>query len=85
MIDEKEERRRKFYLRDLKYDPKKGFDVTIWTPNQPKTEKFFTDKQDELREIQSFLQQPKDREFTIHLRDRDDKGEDFPMQGPPSS
>ena len=84
MIDEKEERRKKFYLRDLKYDPKRGFDVAIWSPNYLKTEKFFTDKQDELREIQSFLQQPKDREFTIHLRDRDDKGEDFTMQGPPS-
>ncbi len=35
--------------------------------------------------IQSFLQQPKDREFAVHLRDRDDKGEDFTMQGPPSS
>ena len=84
MIDEKEERWKKFYLRDLKYNPKKGFDVTIWTPNYLKTEKFFTDKQDELREIQSFLQQPKYREFTVHLRDRDDKGEDFTMQGPSS-
>jgi hypothetical protein len=84
-IGEKEERRKKFYLGDLKYDPKKGFDITIWTPNYLKGEKFFTDKQDELREIQSFLQQPKDRKFTVHLRDRDDKGEDFTMQGPPSS
>ncbi len=83
-IEEKEERWKKFYLRDLTYDPKRGFDVTIWTPNYLKTEQFFTDKQAELKEIQSFLQQPKDTEFTVHLKDRDNKGEDFTMQDPPS-
>ena len=80
---EKEEKKR-FYLKELKYDPKRGFDVTIWTPNHTKAEIFFSDKQKELKEIETFLQQPSDRKFAVRLEDKDGKGEDFIMQGSPS-
>ena len=79
-----EEKLKRFYLKNLKYDPERGFDVTIWAPNHTKGEKFFVDKQNELREIQTFLQQPKDVKFTVHLKDKNDEGEDFEMEGSPS-
>lgn len=75
-------RRKRFYLKELKYDPQKGFEITIWTPKHTKAEPFFTDKQEELREIQSFLQHS-DRKFAVRLEDKDGKGEDFIMQGSP--
>jgi len=75
---------KKFLLKDLKYDPTIGFDITVWSPTHTKTEKFFKDMQDNLKGIESFLQQPKNREFAVHLRDKDGKGEDFSMKGPPS-
>ncbi|NVM55477.1 MAG: hypothetical protein HWN66_17350, partial [Candidatus Helarchaeota archaeon] len=81
---EKEEKRKRFYLKDLKYDPKRGFDVTIWTPNHTKAEKFFRDKKTELEEIETFLQQPRAVKFAIRLEDKDHKGEDFEMEGSPS-
>lgn len=77
------ERWKRFYLKEFTYDFKK-VNITIWTPTYTKGEKFFKDKQDELRELQSFLQQPPAIEFTIHLRDKDDKGEDFTMLSSPN-
>lgn len=82
--DEKNRKGKTFYLRDLQYDPQKGFNVTIWTPNYAKTAKFFKDKKTELGEIETFLQQPSDVKFAIRLEDENNKGEDFEMQGSPS-
>lgn len=81
-IDEK--RWKKFYLKDFKYDPKRGFDVTIWTPYHTKAKEFFKDKKTELGEIETFLQQPSGVKFAIRLEDKNHKGEDFEMEGPPS-
>lgn len=81
-VDGEEERWKKFYLKDIKYDPKKGFKITIWTPNHTKAEKFFKDKKTELGEIETFLQQPSGVKFAIRLEDKDHKGEDFEMEGP---
>ena len=80
-INEKEEKWKKFYLKDFKYDPKRGFDVTIWTPYHTKTEKFFKDKKTELGGIKTFLQQPAGVKFAIHLEDKNHKEEDFEMRG----
>lgn len=80
-IDEEEKRWKKFYLKDLKYNPERGFDFTMWTPNHIKTEKFFKEKKTELEEIETFLQQPARVRFVVHLKDRNDQGEDFEMQG----
>lgn len=76
---EKDRKSKTFFLRDLQYDPKKGFDVTIWTPKHKKTEKFFKDKKIELGEIEDFLQQPSGVKFAIRLKDKKDIGEDFEM------
>lgn len=79
-----EERWKKFYLKDLKYESKRGFDITIWTPNHTKAEEFFKDKKTELGEIETFLQQPTGIKFAVRLEDKNHKGEDFEMEGPPS-
>lgn len=71
-----------FYLRHVKWDPKAGFDITIWTPKHKASEQFFKDKQDELTSVQFFLKQPPAVSFTVHLMDKDNNGEDFTMQGP---
>ena len=78
---EKGRNRKRFYLRDLQYDPKRGFNVIIWTPYDLKTRKFFKTKKTELGEIETFLQQPSDVKFAIRLEDENHKGEDFEMQG----
>lgn len=80
----KKEEKKRFYLKDLRYDSKRGFDVTIWTPNHAKTEPFFKDKKTELGGIKTFLQQPSNIKFVIRLEDKDKVGEDFEMKGPPS-
>jgi hypothetical protein len=79
--DETEKGLKRFYLKDLKYDPKVGFDVTIWTPNHVKDEKFFIDKKLELKEVEGFLQQPPNMKFAIRLEDKNQKWEDFEMHG----
>jgi len=81
---EKDRKRKRFYLRDLQYNPKRGFDVTIWTPDDLKTQKFFKTKKTELGEIETFLQQPSDMKFAVRLEDQNRKGEDFEMHGSPS-
>ncbi len=80
-IEGKEERRKSFYLKDFTYDPTSGFFVTICTPNLRRTDKVFTKKEGELREVQAFLKQPQQLKFTIRLEDENNKGEDFEMQG----
>jgi len=84
-FQEKEEieERKRFYLKEFICDPNE-VKITIWTPNYTKGEKFFRKKQDELRELQGFLQQTSTINFTICLKDKDNKGEDFSMEGPPS-
>ncbi len=79
-----EERRMRFDLKDIKYNPKTGLNITIRTPNNEKSEQAFIDKQDKLRSMQFFLKQPQDRKFAVRLEDKDSKGEDFIMQGSPS-
>lgn len=80
---EEVEERKRFYLKKFICVPEE-VKITIWTPNYTKGEKFFQKKQDELRELQCFLQQTPTIKFTICLRDKDDKGEDFSMEGPSS-
>ena len=80
-INDEGKRWKRFYLKDLKYDPKRGFDITIWTPNHTKAERFFKDKKTELGEIETFLQQPSSVKFAIRLEDKNHKGEDFEMEG----
>lgn len=76
--DEKIEKWKRFYLKEFVLDSTR-VNITLWTPKYTKGEKFFRDKQDELRELQNFLQPPPSVDFTIRLRDKDDKGEDFTM------
>lgn len=79
---EEHEKGKRFYLKEFICDPN-GVKITIWTPSYTKREKFFQKKQTELRELQGFLQQTSTIKFTICLRDKDDKGEDFSMEGHP--
>ena len=58
MVKDNEKRWKKFYLKNFSFNKTIGFDITIWTPNNTKCEKFFLDKQEQLKEIQMFLQQP---------------------------
>jgi len=78
------EREMKFHLQNIEGNSETGLDITIWTPKYIKSEQFFVDKQNELRTIQFFLKQPPGVSFTVHLKDKNGKGEDFPMQGPSS-
>jgi retron-type reverse transcriptase len=73
------EREMKFHLQ--KIETKEGVDITIWTPNYPKNEKFFKDKRDELNNLKFFLKQPSDIIFTIHLNDKDGKVDCYKMEG----
>jgi len=79
--EKESERGVKFYLQAMECDPKTGLDIIIRTPNDTKSEQFFKDKQDELRDIQFFLKQPPGRKFAIHLEDKNHEGEDFEMHG----
>lgn len=81
--NKKQERWNRFYLKSMKYEPDIGFDVTIHTPNHKRTEEFFVKKEKEFRNLQTFLKQPPNVEFTIHLEDRDGEGikEGFRMLG----
>lgn len=79
--EKESERGVKFYLQAIECDPKTGLDITIRTPNYTKSEQFFKNKQDELREIQFFLKQPPGRKFAIRLEDKNNEGEDFEMRG----
>ncbi len=81
---EKDKKGKRFYLRDLQYDPQKGFNVTIWTPYDLKTRKFFETKKRELGEIAAFLQQPSGVKFVVRLEDQNRERKDFEMQGSPS-
>lgn len=80
--DKIREKEIKFYLKNIEsHSEKRLLDITIKTHNYTKSERFFEDKQNELRSIQFFLKQSSDLKFTVHLRDKNDDGEDFTMQG----
>lgn len=81
--EEEEEKWRRFHLKDVRYDPLKGFDITIYTPHHKRTAQFFIDKETKLRELQAFLKQPSHTKFTIYLEDKHGRGEKvgFPMKG----
>lgn len=83
IANKEKERLNRFYLKSTKYEPDKGFDITIHTPNRRREEEFFKNKEKELRNLQTFLKQPSNIEFTIHLEDKDGKGvkEGFRMLG----
>lgn len=83
MAGKKEERWNRFYLKSMKYEPDIGFDITIHTPNHKRAEEFFAKKEKEFRNLQTFLKQPPNVEFTIHLEDKDGEGikEGFRMLG----
>lgn len=72
---------KKFYLKQFICTPQE-VKITIWTPEYTKGEKFFTKKQEELRKLQSFLQQSSSSKFSVRLEDKTNKGEDFDMIGP---
>lgn len=76
-----EEGKQLFYLKDFSCDPTAGFCVTLRTLNQKRDEKFFVRKEDELKEISAFLQQPSHTSFTIRIEDDDGNGENYPMVG----
>jgi len=76
-----EERRMIFDLIALEGDKSTGIDITIQTPNNEKGEQAFTDKHVKLMSMQSFLKQLQDRKFAVRLRDKNNEGEDFEMQG----
>ena len=80
-IDDKEEIKKRFYLKDIKYDSTTGFYFTIWTPNHKKTRRFFEKKRIELGKTKTFLQQSSATKFVIRLEDKKHDGEDFEMQG----
>lgn len=77
----KEEIKQLFYLKDFTYDTANSFTVTLWTPNHKRTEQFFVDKETELKEVSTFLQQPFNVCFNIRLEDEDGNGETLPMSG----
>jgi len=82
--DDEGKKWKKFYLKEIEFDSQKSiFDIIIWTPDHTKTEGFFINKREELKEIQTFLKQPSNIKFTIHLKDKDGEGEDFSMEGLP--
>jgi len=81
---EEDEKRRRFYLKEFICDSN-GVKITLWTPNYTKEEKFFQKKQDELRELEGFLQQTSAIKFSICLRDKDNEVENFSMEGTSSS
>ncbi|GAI14387.1 unnamed protein product, partial [marine sediment metagenome] len=81
--EDMEEKWKHFYLRDISYEPTEGFDLTVHTPHNTRDEKFFIDKEKELRETALFLKQPDSLRFIVHLIDKNGKGqkEGFIMDG----
>ncbi len=79
--NKKEEVETRFFLKSMKFDTDQNFTLTLWTPRHSKTEQFFSDKQEEFRDIQFFLKQPSDRKFIIRLEDSNHRGEDYVMEG----
>ena len=78
------QKEKKFYLKDFEID-KNTINVTIWTPYHSKTEDFFLRKQEELQKIQKFLNQGNSYKFKIRIEDKKMQGEEYEMEGPPSS
>jgi len=77
-----EERKEYFYLKEFAYDPSnREFNITLWSPNQKRSAKFFTSKEEELKEISTFIQQPSHTKFNIRVEDGAGKGETYPMGG----
>jgi len=70
-----------FILQDFQCT-KGNIRIKLYSPNLVKTETLFTRKQDELKAIQSFLEQPSNISFTITLCDKYKEGENFTMRGP---
>lgn len=70
-----------FLLQDFQCN-KDNIRISLYSPNLVKTEKLFTRKQDDLKAIQSFLEQPSNISFTIALDDKYKEGEKFTMRGP---
>lgn len=77
-----EERKEYFYLKEFAYDPSnREFNITLWSPNHKRGERFFASKEEELKEIRTFIQQPHHTKFTIRVEDEDGKGESYSMVG----
>ena len=76
-----------FRLKNIECNPKKGLQVTLYSPKHDSKDSRFTDKVEELKTLQQFLIQPEGLEFTIFLLDKNLQGEPlrFPMTGPSAS
>lgn len=76
-----------FRLKNMEINPKKGLQVTLYSPKHESTAPKFIRKEDELKTLQQFLIQPEGLEFTIFLFDKNGKGnpQGFSMTGPSAS
>ncbi len=76
-----------FRLKNMEINPKKGLQVTLYSPKHDSADPKFTRKIKELETLQQFLIQPEGLEFTIFLLDKNVQGEPlrFSMTGPSTS
>lgn len=79
--DNWQKKEKRFHLQNIDVDPSRGLHIDIRTPKYLKRRRFFKKKLDEFKSVQSFLQQPPDRKFTVRLEDKKHEGENFEMNG----
>ncbi|MDD1689767.1 MAG: hypothetical protein LUQ66_03815 [Methanoregula sp.] len=82
-LDENQ-KEKKFYLKTIDIN-EEFVKITLWAPYHSKTEDFFLKKQEELKKIQRFLCQGDSYKFIIRIEDKKLKGEEYEMEGPPTT
>jgi len=70
----------KFYLKDFDCKNNK-VEINLWTPDCEKNHDFFKYKQEEIKKVEHYLKQNQNLKFVIHLKDKNNEGEDYSMKG----